>query len=218
MSKKWYEYIVVTAPAGGTAAEATDESSPTRARDLVPDAEGDATFTTPVAAGADFADIYGSAQIVAPAHGYTVLKVADMLQSEHLQSLPAEVKQKSIMVALDAAGVKVADIVDDAVRRDRALDTFERVLQQNLEQLRTQHAEENRRLEDEINQRLAELRARIDQNHADVKREEHELASWQVRKRLEENRIAEAVGHFVTPNPITTSTAPVKDKGGSDVR
>ena len=106
----------------------------------------------------------------------------------------------------------------DLRQRDRALDTYERVLQKHLDGLRTQHAEENRRLEEEINQRVAELRARIDQNHADVKREEHELTTWQTRKRIEESRIAEAVGHFVSPNPITTSTAPVKDKGGSDVR
>ncbi len=215
MSKKWYEYFVVTAPTDGAVTDVTDAAAPPRARDLVPDAEGDATFTAPVTSEADFADIYGSAQISAPAHGYTVLKVADMLQSEHLHSLPAEVKQKSIRVALDAAGVKVADIVDDAVQRDRALDTYERVLQKHLETLRAQHAEENRRLEDEINQRVTELRARIDQNHADVKREERELVTWQERKRAEENRIAEAVGYFVSPNPITTSTAPVKDKGGS---
>lgn len=212
MSKKWYEYFVVTAPkdAGG---EVTD-TAPLRASDLVPDAGGDATFTAPITPDADFSDIYGSAQIGTPAHGYTVLKVADMLQSEHIRTLPADVKQKSIMVALDAAGVKIADIVDDAVQRDRALDTYERVLQKHLEGLRTQHAEENRRLEEEVNQRIAELRARIDDNHAAVTREEHELVTWQSRKRLEEQRIAEAVGYFVSPNPITTSTASVKDKGG----
>ena len=82
-----------------------------------------------------------------------------MLQSEHIRSLPPDVKQKSIMVALDAAGVKVAEIVEDAVQRDRALDTYERVLQKHLEDLRAQKAAENQQLEDEINQRVAELRA-----------------------------------------------------------
>ena len=85
-------------------------------------------------------------------------------QSEHIRALPADVKRKSIMVALDAAGVKVTDIVEDAVRRDRALDTYERVLQKYLEDLRAQTAAENQRIEDEIAQRVAELRARIDEN------------------------------------------------------
>ena len=66
-----------------------------------------------------------------------------MLQSEHIRSLPPDVKQQSIMVALDAAGVKVAEIIEDAVQRDRALDTYERVLQKHLEDLRAQKAAEN---------------------------------------------------------------------------
>ena len=44
-----------------------------------------------------------------------------------------------------------------------------------------------------------------------------ECFAWRVRKRQEEDRIAEAVGYFVSENPITTSTAP-SDKGGSNVR
>ena len=112
---------------------------PRRVTDIVPDAEADDHLhrrrwrrrrTSPRS--------IPSAQIATPAHGYTVLKVAEMLQSEHIRALPAEVKQKSIMVALDAAGVKVADIIEDAVQRDRALDTYERVLQKHLEDLRAQ--------------------------------------------------------------------------------
>jgi hypothetical protein len=142
--------------------------------------------------------------------------VAEMLQSEHIRALPAEVKQKSVLVALDAAGVKVADIIDDAVRRDRALDTYERVLQKGLEDLRAQKAAENQQLQEEINKRVAELKARVDQNDTELTAEQNNLLAWRVRKRQEEDRIAEAVGHFVTENPITTSGRP-SDKGGSNV-
>ena len=133
-----------------------------------------------------------------------------MLHSEHIRALPAEVKQKSIMVALDAAGVKVADIVEDAVQRDRALDTYERVLQKALEDLRAQKDLENTRLEEEINKRVSELREQIARNRAEIDKEQVDLDKWRARKRLEENRIAEAVGYFVSPNPITTAGAPVK--------
>ncbi len=215
-NKKWYNYFVVTTPTD-TAPEARPDTPPRRVSDLVPEAAADTAFTAPVSAPTDLGEIYTSAQIATPSHGYTVLKVAEMLQSEHIRSLPAEVKQKSIMVALDAAGVKVAEIIEDAVQRDRALDTYERVLQQHLETLREQKAVENRALEDEINQRVAELRARVDQNSAELTAEQNNLLAWRVRKRQEEDRIAEAVGYFVTENPITTSTAP-SDKGGSNVR
>ena len=220
MSKKWYNYFVVTPPSESApqAAPEAQPRPPVRAADLVADAEGDATFDTPVATPADLSEIYDSAQIATPAHGYTVLKVADMLRSEHIRDLPPEVKQKSVMVALDAAGVKVSEIVEDAVQRDRALDTYERVLQKALEDLSARKEMENKQIEEEINQRVAELRARIDQNNAEMSREQSDLIAWRARKRQEEERIAEAIGYFVSPNPITTSGAATKNQGGSDVR
>jgi hypothetical protein len=218
-NKKWYNYFVVTQPSE-TAAESrpgTPEPPPRRVADVVPEAGAETPIEAPLTTPTDLGEIYRSAQIATPAHGYSVLKVAEMLQSEHIQSLPAEVKQKSIMVALDAAGVKVAEIIEDAVKRDRALDTYERVLQKHLEGLREQKAVENRQLEEEINQRVAELRARVDQNNAELTAEQNNLLAWRVRKRQEEDRIAEAIGYFVTENPITTSSAS-SDKGGSNVR
>ncbi len=212
MSKKWYEYFVVTPPRDGDA-----PAEPPRARDLVPDPDGDASFTTPITSDADFSDIYASAQIATPAHGYTVLKVADMLQSEHLRALPPDVKRKSILVALDAAGVPVDDIVRDAVTRDRALDTYERVLEQHLEEVRSAKAAENQQLEAEMARVMAELRGRIDENNQQVSREQDELQAWRVRKQREETTIAEAVSPFVSENPITT-TPPAEVKGDTDVR
>ncbi|HVS30872.1 MAG TPA: hypothetical protein VMS98_05405 [Thermoanaerobaculia bacterium] len=220
MSKKWYNYFVVTPPSESPpeAAREARTPPPRRAADLVADAEGDATFAAPVATPADLAEIYDSAQITTPPHGYTVLKVADMLRSEHIRDLPPDVKKKSVMVALDAAGVKVSEIVEDAVQRDRALDTYERVLQKALEDLCARKELENRQIEEEINERVAELRARIDQNNAETSREQSDLIAWRARKRQEEERIAEAIGYFVSPNPITTIGAATRNQGGSDVR
>jgi hypothetical protein len=208
VSKKWYNYFIVSTPVD----QAGPAASSARVSDVVPDADQDVTFAEPVATPTDLAEIYRSAQIPTPPHGYTVLKVAEMLQSEHIRALPSEVKQKSIMVALDAAGVKVAEIIEDAVQRDRALDTYERVLEKHLQDLRSAKEVENKRLEDEINQRLAELRARIDENNRETSTEQDNLTAWRVRKRQEEERIAEAIGYFVSPNPITTTGGAVKDK------
>jgi Skp family chaperone for outer membrane proteins len=107
------------------------------------------------------------------------------------------------MVALDAAGVKVTEIVEDAVRRDRALDTYERVLQKSLEDLKAKTAAENTRIEEEIAQKVAELRVKIDENNKRTKTEQDEFLAWQARKHQEEALIATAVGYFVSENPIT---------------
>lgn len=197
MNKKWYNYFIETPPTEAPPAQPPGEAPapPQRAADLVKDAAADPELSGPVTTPVSFDDVYGAAQIQAPAHGYSVLKVAEMLQSEHLQSMPPDVKKKSILVALDFAGVKVAEIVEDAVRRDRALDTYERVLQKNLEQLRAEKEREITQLEETI----ARTRAELD-------KEQKELDKWCTRKRLEENRIAEAVGYFVSENPITAAS------------
>jgi Asp-tRNA(Asn)/Glu-tRNA(Gln) amidotransferase A subunit family amidase len=223
VGKAWYNFFVVTdgqgkdgaRAAGSAGGSPTEGSQPEgrRAADLVgsPDAGSDAAIDPSFAAAATnltaLGDIYTSAQIAAPAHGYTVLKVAEMLQSEHIRALPPDVKRKSILVALEAAGVSVDEIVQDAVHRDRALDTYERVLQKNLDELRAEKQAENARLEQEIAERLSELRTRIDQNNQGVAGELENLHAWQARKQDEERRIAEAVSYFVSENPITATAA-----------
>jgi len=200
MAKRWYNFFVVTGEPDETQAAA--ESS-FRVVDVVPDAEKETAFAGPVTNPTALEAIYTAAKIATPPHGYSILKVADMLESEHIRELPVEVKRKSVMVALDAAGVKLQEIVEDAVHRDRALDTYERVLEKNLEDLRRAKELENKRLEEEINRRLGELRAQIEQNNKEVSREQDNLSVWRAAKRAEEERIAQAVGHFVTENPVT---------------
>jgi hypothetical protein len=186
--------------------------APQRVKDVVPEPSAPAAFATPVENSSSFEELYNSAQIPAPPHGYTILKVAEMLQSEHIRSLPPDVKKKSILVALDAARVKVREIVEDAVARDRALDAYERVLQKNLDQVRAQKDQENSRLEQEIQQRVAELKARIDANSREIEKEQSGLVAWRTRKRQEEERIADAVGYFVTENPVTTTESSPKER------
>ena len=216
MGKKWYNLFVVSdAPAGDADASAAAVAPPRRVNEIVPDAAEEVAFAAHVRDAADFNDIYDAAQIETAEHGYSVMKVADMLMSEHIRDLPPDVKRKSVLVALDAAGVKIATIVEDAVMRDRALDTYERVLQKSFDDLIASKEAENRRLEVEINERIKELREQIELNKAEVNREQEQLLAWRTKKRAEETRISEAVSYFVSENPITTGNAPASDKGGS---
>ena len=223
MSKKWYNFFITTEEVTGAEEEVLAPARPStripeRVVDAIPEATAKAVFTAPVGNPASFDDLYRSAQIPVPAHGYTILKVAEMLQSEHIRTLPAEVKKKSILVALDAARVKVREVVEDAVARDRALDTYEKVLQKNLDDIRGQKEKENLQLEAEIQQRVAELKTRIAENNREIEKEQASLVAWRTGKRLEEERIADAVGYFVTENPVTTPGPSQKERGGENVR
>ncbi len=160
---------------------------------------------------ATFEDIYNAADIKPPAHGYSILKVSDMLNSEHIRQMPAEVKKGSILVALEAAGVKIQEVIQDAIRRDQALDAFERVRLKSVEDLEARKLEENRKIQADIDKYVAEQKARLQSNLDEVEKQKESFGTWRSQKQIEEQRIADCVSYFVTDNPITTS-APGKGK------
>ena len=217
MSKKWYNYFVSVdpqasePPPGGEAGPGTPPQGGASAADEIAGIAQSVKATAPlsgtVADPSSFAQIYEAAEIHDPASGFTIFKIADMLKSEHIRTLPVEIKRSSVLLALDAAGVKVQEVIDDAIRRDRALDTFEAVQQRAQDQLETRKTEENKSLQAEADRVLNELRAKIQANNDEVTKERERLQSWRLLKQQEERRIADAVGPFVQQNPITTGPA-----------
>ena len=212
MSKKWYNYFVsVESPESGegagtqpTASKTTRGAAQTVA-EIAAAIGGDAQFKTPVRNPTSFSEIYDAAEIHSPVHGYTIMKVAEMLDSELIRALPPDVKRRSILVALEAVSVKITDIIEDAVRRDRALDTYERVQQKALTELENKKIQENRKIQEEIDRLVAEKQSRIQANTGEIVREKERLKTWCSEKQKEEKRIADAVSHFVSENPITIS-------------
>ena len=220
MSKHWYNLFVSVDSPSGESEQPADPDAPPKpsaaqmVAQIAASIPKESTFTAPVADSASFDDIYKAAEIQAPPHGYTIQKVAGMLQSEHLKGLSPEVKRSSILVALEAAGGKIEDIIQDAVRRDRALDSYERVLKNALTDVQAKKSAENRQVEAEMNKMLADYRARIQANNDAITKETERFTAWQARKQQEERNIAEAVSYFVTENPITvggTAAAPPAD-------
>jgi len=212
MTKKWYNYFVSVDEADS----ALQSSSPARnvsansksaaqsVAEIASSVATEPTFTTPVSDPTSFDEIYKAAEIPAPPHGYSILKVGQMLESEHIRSLPSDVKKSSVLVALDAAGTDIKDVIQDAVRRDRALDTYERVQLRAVEELEARKSEENRQVQAEIDKYLTEQRAKMQANSDEVAREKERFSGWRIKKQQEEKKIADAVGYFVTENPITT--------------
>jgi len=212
MSKKWYNYIVSVDDNGTTEqslpnarnASATPKSAAQSVADIASTVAMEPKFTTPVSDPTSFDEIYRAAEIPPAPQGYTILKVTQMLESEHIRNLPSDVKKSSILVALDAAGVDIKDVIQDAVRRDRALDGYERVQQRAAEELEKRKTKENSDIQAQIDKYVTEQRAKIQGNNEEVSREKERFTGWRLKKQQEEKKIAEAVGYFVSENPITT--------------
>ncbi len=200
MTKKWYNYFVSVDDASGAAGQGDPRaaaSAGNAAQTVAEIASGVAAepkFTSPVSDPTSFDEIYQAAEIPAAPQGYSIMKIADMLQ-----------RRSSVLVALDAAGVDIKDVIQDAVRRDRALDGYERVQERAAAALETAKTQENGQIQADIDKYVAQQRAKIQANNEEVTREKERFFGWRLKKQQEEKKISDAVSPFVTENPITTS-------------
>jgi hypothetical protein len=226
--KKWYNYFVSTDDEGnpvqgdpsaaGPSRAGTGQPSPAQTvAEIASSVATEPKFTSPVSKQGTFDEIYQAAEIPPAPQGYSIMKVAEMLQSEHIRSMPTDVKRSTILVALDAAGVDIKDVIQDAVRRDKALDGYERVQERAITDLEAKKNQENAQIQAELDKYVAEQRAKIQSNNDDVTKEKERFFGWRLKKQQEEKKISDAVAPFVTENPITAgagSTSPAPKPAG----
>ena len=224
---KGVRLIVVETPEGG--AIEGDAAEPTRApREREIPAEAFQEEAAPPAAAQtslpatieDFSPVYDEAGVVTPAHGYGIDKVAEMLQGKRLANLARELKATAVLAALEAAGVSPREVIQDAVRRDQALDAFEAAKQRELQQQRANSEARVKSLQEEMDALVRKINAEIEK----LRRQDAEAAlafeKLQEKKRREEQRLFDAVSHFAegAENPVTTGARPAPPPGADPAR
>ena len=150
--------------------------------------------------------VYASAGITPPAHGFTVYRLMDMLEGEEFRGLDAATRARvitGILRRLPSGAVEMDDIVRDAAARDRALDAFERFLADRVARLEHEADEKNRALQQQIDELTQANTGLMEANRATVELERARLERWRMSKRTEEDRLFAAVQAFVEHNPIT---------------
>ncbi|HTZ32752.1 MAG TPA: hypothetical protein VMH31_09860 [Methylomirabilota bacterium] len=139
------------------------------------------------------ADIYQTAGIRGPRKGYSINKVVEMLRSEHLRGLSKEMKRASILVALDAAGISIDEVVDDAKARLEAIDSYEASQRKQFEAHLVRRAEENQQIMAELERIKATYADRLRRNLDGVAREKATFGNWLTLKQQETANIGEAL-------------------------
>ncbi|HKI04135.1 MAG TPA: hypothetical protein VKK31_19300 [Thermoanaerobaculia bacterium] len=159
----------------------------------------------------DFPAIYRAAGVADPAHGYGAYKVLEIFASPGFASLDTRAKAAALggFLNMNPSGpVPVTDIVEDAVRRDQALDKFEEFLRGKLGAHAEQIDKDNAQLQAEIDEVTRRNREKMEANRIALETEQARLTRWQVIKRAEERKLFDAVNPFVEKNPISTADAP----------
>jgi len=155
-----------------------------------------------------FEEIYRAAGIKGPRLGYSIGKVIEMLQSEHIRNLATETKRASLLMALEAAGVQVDEVLQDATLRQRAINSYEAIQRKHLEEYEARKAQENCAIQAEMERVSAEYSARISNNLEEIAREKDSFRKWQLRKQNEAQRISEAVALCVTQTGPASKVSP----------
>jgi len=169
-------------------------------------ASGDAGDEIP-----DFPAIYRAAGVHDPAHGYSAYKVLEIFASPGFAALDTRAKAAALTGFLNmnpSGPVPVTDIVQDAVRRDQALDKFEEFLRRKLAERSDQIDKDNAQLQAEIDEVTRRNREKMEANRLAVETEHARLSRWLVSKRAEERKLFDAVNPFVESNPISTADTP----------
>ena len=139
-----------------------------------------------------FEEIYRSAPANLPRAAYSIMKVAEMLNSPHLAGMSIETRRGSVMMALEAAGVDAKDMLQDAMLRQRALDDYEEAQQKKLQDFESAKIEANGKLQAELERISAEYMRLIQSNVDEVARRQDAFRIWQKNKELELQNMAGA--------------------------
>jgi hypothetical protein len=178
------------------------EAPPIDERKLDTEAEGDEI--------PDFPAIYRAAGVTDPAHGYSAYKVLEIFASPGFAALDTRAKAAALTGFLNmnpTGPVPITDVVQDAVRRDQALDRFEEFLRRKLAERTEQIEKDNAQLQAEIDEVTRKNREKMEANRIAIETDQARLSRWLVVKRAEERKLFDAVNPFVESNPISTADA-----------
>jgi hypothetical protein len=158
---------------------------------------GRAPLPEPSAPNATFDEIYRKASTKLPRTSWGIPKLREMADSPHLAGMNTESKRGAILMALDAAGAKIEDILQDAVLRQRALNEYEEKEENRLHESEAEKTGHNRAIQAELDRFTATSMGRIQANVDEIARQQDEFHVWQKRKTDESECLADAAALLI---------------------
>jgi hypothetical protein len=149
-----------------------------------------------------FEQIYSHATVKPPRLSYGILKISDMSNSPHLAGMSQEARRSALLMALEAAGVELEDLLQDAVVRQRALNDYEEIQEKQLKDIEEAKAAENSRIQAELDKLTSQYLGRIQKNLDEVARAQDRFRAWQKRKEEESQKITDAATYCVPPGSL----------------
>lgn len=173
---------------------------------FAPQPTASATGSDPAAR--PFDEIYRMASL--PASPCSVDDLATLLENPTIASQPMNVKVVAVNLALSAKNLTIEAPVTDAVRRDRALDAYQAMLNERAAQTEQRNNARVQQISQEVEEYLKRKQAEMDALRAEVTEAKKQSIEFSVRREAEEKRLAELITPFLEgrPNPVTIGNQP----------
>jgi hypothetical protein len=163
-------------------------------------------------------DIYLAVGIMSSRLGYNIDTVSAMVQSDHMRGMTTEVKRASVLMALEAAGIPVTELLQDGAKRLDALNAYETGERKRFEEYEARKSQETAQIQLEIERMTAHCMDRIKRNLGEVTLSKDAFLNWQTTKLKEAQRISDAVALFTKPPAVEqpNDSKPVLQTVGAD--
>jgi hypothetical protein len=163
-------------------------------------------------------DIYLAVGIMSSRLGYNIDTVSAMVESDHMRGMTNEVKRASVLMALEAAGIPVNELLQDGAKRLDALNAYEAGERKRFEEYEARKSQESAQIQLEIERMTAHCMDRIKRNLGEVTLSRDAFLNWQTTKLNEVQRISDAVALFTKPLAVEqpNDSKPVLQTVGAD--
>jgi len=138
----------------------------------------------------------------------SVDELAKLLENPALTNHPMSIKVVAVNLALSAKGVGADVPITDAVRRDRALDAYQAMLDERARTAEERNSAEIQRLTKEAEEYLKRKQQEMEALRAETAEAKRQSADFALRRETEEKRLAELISPFLEdkPSPVTVGT------------
>jgi hypothetical protein len=151
----------------------------------------------------DFAEIYSAAGI--DESDFTADKLAALLEDPTLKDQPMTTKTLVVKMALKAQNVSPETPVTDAVRRDRALDAYQKMLNLRAADADSNNMQLIQQINEEVKTYLEQKNAEIDTLRTETQEMRRQADTFAHRRQAEEQRLAALIVPLLEgkPNPVS---------------
>ncbi|MEW6209284.1 MAG: hypothetical protein AB1631_13010 [Acidobacteriota bacterium] len=147
----------------------------------------------------------------------TVDELETLMANPAVANQPMSVKIIAVNLALSSKGIGADVPVADAVRRDRALDAYQGMLDEKASETEDRNLTKIKQITLETEEYLKRRQAEIEALRSETSEAKRQSIDFSLRREAEEKRLANLISPFLEgkPNPVTVGEKTEEPSGGS---